>query len=51
MVSFYCGRMDACYVAGEKAVPQEGGFYGGWINSWIDGGDRGIKGAPGTSHY
>eukprot|EP00946_MAST-07B_sp_MAST-7B-sp1_P001719 g1719.t1 len=51
MVAFYCSRVDECWVAGERARPQEGDFYGGWITSWISGGDRGIKGAPGTSHY
>ena len=33
---------------GEVAVAQEGDFYGGWINSWISGGERGFKGGPGT---
>lgn len=51
MVAFYAGRVDECYVAGERSRPQDGGFYGGWINSWISGGKRGIKGAAGTSHF
>ena len=51
MVAFYCSKVDECWVAGERASPQEGDFYGGWITSWIDGGERGIKGAAGTSHY
>ena len=35
-------------VDGEAVLRQEGDFYGGWITSWISGGDRGFKGGPGT---
>lgn len=44
-VSVYPGRMDRCTVDGETVVPQEGGFYGGWITSKVVGP---FKGAPGT---
>jgi uncharacterized protein (DUF427 family) len=44
-VAFYPGRMDACFVDDELAVPQPGGFYGGWITSGVVGP---FKGAPGT---
>lgn len=44
-VSFYAGRVDACFVAGERVRPQEGDFYGGWITSWVHGP---FKGGPGT---
>lgn len=44
-VSFYAGRMDACYVAGERVQAQAGDFYGGWITSWVRGP---FKGGPGT---
>lgn len=44
-VAFYAGRMDACYVDGEKVQPQPGGFYGGWITKNIVGP---FKGEPGT---
>ncbi len=37
--------MDACTVAGEVVVPQEGGFYGGWITSRVVGP---FKGGPGS---
>ncbi|KAA8499701.1 hypothetical protein FVE85_7286 [Porphyridium purpureum] len=47
-LAVYAGRVDECQVDGEKVVPQEGGFYGGWINSWIKGP---FKGAPGTNHW
>ena len=39
------GAMDACTVDGEIVVPQEGGFYGGWITSGVVGP---FKGAAGT---
>ena len=44
-VAFYPGKMDACYVDGERVQAQPGGFYGGWINSEIVGP---YKGGPGT---
>ena len=47
-LAFYASRVDACYVGDERASAQEGDFYGGWLTSWITGGDRGIKGGPGT---
>jgi uncharacterized protein (DUF427 family) len=36
-VAFYSGRVDACYVDGERVQAQEGDFYGGWITSDIEG--------------
>jgi uncharacterized protein (DUF427 family) len=39
------GEMDACTVDGEVAVPQDGGFYGGWITGRVVGP---FKGGPGT---
>ena len=44
-VAFYAGRMDACTVDGELAVPQPGGFYGSWIRSDVVGP---FTGGPGT---
>jgi uncharacterized protein (DUF427 family) len=44
-VAFYAGRMDACFVDGERVVAQPGGFYGGWITANIVGP---FKGGPGT---
>ncbi|HXH88782.1 MAG TPA: DUF427 domain-containing protein [Gaiellaceae bacterium] len=44
-VGFYCAPMDACFVGEEQATPQPGGFYGGWVTSWIEGP---FKGGPGT---
>ncbi len=36
-LAFYPSLMDACFVDGEKAVPQSGKFYGGWITSNLIG--------------
>jgi uncharacterized protein (DUF427 family) len=47
-LALYVAEMDACFVDGEQAKPQPGGFYGGWVNSWITGP---IKGAAGTNHW
>ena len=44
-IAVYPGRMDACYVDGERVTAQPGDFYGGWITSDIVGP---FKGAPGT---
>lgn len=45
MVSFYAGKVDACYVGEERVLPQAGDFYGGWITNSIVGP---FKGGPGT---
>lgn len=44
-VAIYAGLMDAVEVNGERAAPQEGGFYAGWITSDVVGP---FKGGPGT---
>ena len=36
-VAFYATPFDRCTVAGERVVPQPGGFYGGWITSAVAG--------------
>ncbi len=46
-IAFYPSKVE-CYVDGERARPQPGGFYGGWVTSDIVGP---IKGAPGTSGW
>jgi uncharacterized protein (DUF427 family) len=47
-VAFYCTRMDACYVGDERAEPQPGDFYGGWVTSRVVGP---FKGGPGSRHW
>ena len=37
--------VDACFVGGERVVPQAGGFYGGWVTSRVAGP---FKGGPGS---
>jgi len=44
-VSLYPQAMDSCEVDGERVVPQDGTFYGGWITSRVVGP---FKGSPGT---
>ena len=47
-VAVYAGPMDACFVDDERAAPQPGGFYGGWVTSNLAGP---FKGAPGTEFW
>jgi uncharacterized protein (DUF427 family) len=47
-IAFYPGRVDAAYLGHEKAEPQPGGFYGGWITAEIQGP---VKGEPGTEGW
>jgi uncharacterized protein (DUF427 family) len=47
-LAFYVHKMEACYVDGEKARPQPGSFYGGWVTDDIVGP---IKGEPGTEWW
>jgi uncharacterized protein (DUF427 family) len=44
-LAFYAGRVDEAWVGDERATPQPGGFYGGWVTSKIVGP---IKGEPGS---
>ncbi len=47
-VSFYVGRVDAAYLGDERARPQPGPFYAGWITDDIQGP---FKGDPGTQGW
>ncbi len=47
-LAFYPAKMDACMIDGERAKPQPGGFYGGWITERILGP---FKGAPGSENW
>jgi hypothetical protein len=44
-VAFYAGLVDEAWVGDERATPQPGRFYGGWVTSRIVGP---FKGEPGT---
>ena len=45
--AFYAHRMDACFVGDERVVPQDGGFYGGWITAKVVGPFKGGVGTRG----
>ena len=47
-IAFYPARVDAALVDGERAGPQGGGFYGGWVTSDVVGP---FKGDPGTEGW
>jgi uncharacterized protein (DUF427 family) len=46
-VAVMAADVDRCTVDGEAVVPQPGGFYGGWITSWIAGPFKGVPGSMG----
>ncbi|MFK7999343.1 MAG: DUF427 domain-containing protein [Polyangiales bacterium] len=46
-IAFYASRLE-CFVDGERARPQPGGFYGGWVTSELAGP---FKGEPGTGGW
>ncbi len=46
--AFFAGKMDACYVGEQRVIPQQGGYYGGWITPNIVGP---FKGDPGTESW
>ena len=47
-LAVYAGPMDQCRVGDEVATPQPGGFYGGWVTSWVRGP---FKGGPGSAGW
>jgi uncharacterized protein (DUF427 family) len=47
-LAFYAGRVDEAWVGEERATPQPGRFYGGWITSRVVGP---FKGDPGTEGW
>jgi uncharacterized protein (DUF427 family) len=46
-VAVMAAQVDRCTVNGEQVEPQPGGFYGGWITSWVTGPFKGIPGSMG----
>ena len=46
-VSFYPGRMDACWLDEERVQAQPGDFYGGWITADVIGPFKGGAGTRG----
>lgn len=47
-LAFYAQKMDGCFVGDEKARPQPGFFYGGWITDDVVGP---FKGEPGSEFW
>ncbi len=47
-IAVMAANVDRCTVNGEVVVPQPGGFYGGWITSWVTGP---FKGGPGSAGW
>ena len=47
-LAFYASKVDEAWVGDERATPQPGGFYGGWVTSRIVGP---MKGAPGSTGW
>ena len=47
-LAFYAGKVDEAWVGDERAAPQPGGYYGGWVTSAIVGP---IKGEPGSAGW
>jgi uncharacterized protein (DUF427 family) len=46
-IAVMAAAVDRCTVNGEQVTPQPGGFYGGWITSWVVGPFKGIPGSTG----
>ena len=47
-VAFYAAKLGEAWVGDERATPQPGGFYGGWVTAAIVGP---IKGEPGSQGW
>ena len=46
-IAVMAGAVDRCTVNGEVVLPQPGGFYGGWVTSWVTGPFKGVPGSMG----
>ncbi|AHC26216.2 hypothetical protein TS71_21275 [Mycolicibacterium neoaurum] len=46
-IAVMAAAVQRCTVNGETVLPQPGGFYGGWITSWVRGPFKGIPGSMG----
>jgi uncharacterized protein (DUF427 family) len=47
-LAFYAAKVDEAWVGDERATPQPGGYYGGWMTSRIVGP---VKGEPGSAGW
>jgi uncharacterized protein (DUF427 family) len=46
-IAVMAALVDRCTVNGEVVQPQPGGFYGGWVTSWVVGPFKGVPGSTG----
>jgi uncharacterized protein (DUF427 family) len=46
-IAVMAAQVDRCTVNGEQVVAQPGGFYGGWVTSWVAGPFKGVPGSMG----
>lgn len=46
-IAVMAAHVDRCTVNGEDVIAQPGGFYGGWVTSWVVGPFKGIPGSMG----
>ena len=46
-LAFYAAKVDEAWVGDERATPQPGGFYGGWMTSRVAGPVKGERGSWG----
>ena len=42
-LAFYAAKVDEAWVGDERATPQPGGFYGGWVTSRVTGPVKGER--------
>ncbi|MEM8665636.1 MAG: DUF427 domain-containing protein [Pseudomonadota bacterium] len=45
--AFYASRVDEAWVGEERATPQPGGFYSGWVTTALKGPIKGARGSEG----
>lgn len=45
-IALYPRSVDACFLEGERVIPQPGTYYGGWITSWTIGPFKGDQNHP-----
>ena len=46
-MAFYAGKVDEAWVGDERATPQPGLYYGGWVTKMVRGPIKGVPGSEG----
>jgi len=44
-IAFYVAPSENCFVDSERATPQPGNYYGGWVTSFVAGPFKGVAGS------